>query len=68
MTRPTQLSTRVFKRTLSDTDVAILAAAGEGDTSIGFKVLLSFYQRLYNAGIKTDDDLITLLTSKGKKK
>jgi hypothetical protein len=68
MTRPASIHTRRFTRTLSDADAAILAAAGEGDTSIGFYTVLTMYQRLYNAGIKTDDDLIILLSHNMKKK
>ena len=41
--RPASIRTRRFQRRLSDADVAILAHAGNGDVSAGFRNLLAWY-------------------------
>jgi hypothetical protein len=41
--RPASIRTRKFQRRLSDADVAILAHAGNGDVSAGFRNLLAWY-------------------------
>ena len=46
--RPASIRTRHFLRKLSDTDVAILAHAGQGDISAGFKNLLDMYCQIVN--------------------
>ncbi len=46
--RPASIRTRRFQRTLSDADVAILAHAGDGDVSAGFRRLLDMYWQSIN--------------------
>ena len=53
--RPASTSTRIFSRRLAPAQIAILAAAGDGDISAGFHNLLSLYQRLYALGYRNDD-------------
>jgi len=55
--RRASVRTRNFRRFLSDADAAILAAAGHGDMSAGFKNLLAAYQKLYSCGLITLDDI-----------
>jgi hypothetical protein len=62
--RPASIRTRNFKRRLSDSDAAILAAAGNGDVSAGFHNLLSIYQFLYSHGIKTIDDVVIVFDNR----
>jgi hypothetical protein len=62
--RPASIRTRNFKRRLSDSDAAILAAAGNGDVSAGFHNLLSIYQYLYAHGIKTIDDVVIVFDNR----
>ncbi len=49
--RPPSVRTRSFRRKLSDADAAILAHAGAGNISAGFRHLLALYQSLHAAGI-----------------
>jgi hypothetical protein len=46
--RPSSIRTRHFLRKLSDTEAAILAHAGQGDISAGFKNLLDMYCQIVN--------------------
>jgi hypothetical protein len=46
--RPASLRTRYFSRRISDNDAAILAHAGAGDISAGFKNLLDWYCQSVN--------------------
>ena len=46
--RPASIRTRQFQRRLSDADVAILAHAGDGDVSAGFRNLLDWYCQSVN--------------------
>ena len=49
--RPASIRTRQLQRRISDADAAILAHAGNGDISAGFKYLLTLYGELYAAGV-----------------
>jgi hypothetical protein len=49
--RPASIRTRAFQRQLTDADAAILAHAGNGNISAGFRQLLALYQSLHAAGI-----------------
>jgi len=64
--RPASIRTRNFKRRLSDSDAAILAAAGNGDMSQGFHNLLALYQHLYARGVKTIDDALIVFDNRPK--
>lgn len=55
--RPASANTKHFRRTLSASDVAILAAAGEGDISQGFKNMLDVYRALALRGYTPDIDI-----------
>jgi hypothetical protein len=50
--RPSSIKSKWFNRQLSDTDKLILAAAGDGDLSKGFKNLLEIYQVLWSRGYR----------------
>lgn len=45
--RPASVRTRHFLRHLTETEVAILAHAGNGDISAGFRNLLDWYQQMH---------------------
>ncbi len=45
--RPASIRTRHFLRHLTETEVAILAHAGGGDISAGFRNLLDWYQQMH---------------------
>jgi hypothetical protein len=55
--RPASANTRDFRRTLSDAEAAILAAAGEGDMSAGFRNMMDIYRALYLRGYTPDMDI-----------
>ncbi len=46
--RPSSIRTRHFLRKLSDTEAAILAHAGQGDISAGFRNLINWYWQSIN--------------------
>jgi len=46
--RPASVRTRYFSRRISDNDAAILAHAGAGDISLGFKNILDLYCQTVN--------------------
>ena len=54
--RPASLRTRYFSRRISDKDAAILAHAGDGDISAGFKNLLDWYCQSVNMSKSNDTD------------
>ena len=56
--RPASIRTRKFCRYISANDAAILAAAGDGDISAGFRNLLALYQELFERGVKSPDDAL----------
>lgn len=45
--RPASIRTRHFLRHLTETEAAILAHAGNGDISAGFRNLLDWYQQMH---------------------
>jgi hypothetical protein len=55
--RPSSIRTRHFLRKLSDTEAAILAHAGQGDISAGFKNLLDMYCQIVNNNLS--DSLVS---------
>jgi hypothetical protein len=48
--RPSSIRTRYFCRRITQTDAEILAHAGAGDISAGFKNLLDWYCQSINIG------------------
>jgi hypothetical protein len=54
--RPSSTKSKWFNRQLSDVDKQILAAAGNGDMSRGFKNLLEIYQVLWSHGYRSTID------------
>lgn len=50
--RPTKADVVYFQRKLGDAERAILLAAGQGDTSIGFMEVLDVYRYFYNLGLR----------------
>jgi hypothetical protein len=57
MARPASIHTTHFNRVLTDADKAILACAGQGDISLGFKVVLDCFAILWDLGYRPQDDL-----------
>lgn len=52
--RPASIRTRYFSRRISDNDAAILAHAGNGDISAGFKNILDLYCQVVNMSKSND--------------
>ena len=50
--RPALLNTKYFQRTLKEAERQILLAAGDGDISAGFLVLLDMYRYFHNRGYR----------------
>jgi hypothetical protein len=55
--RPPSVRTRRFQRQISDSQAAVIAAAGAGDMSIGFHNLIDLYRQLYDLGMINGDDI-----------
>ena len=55
--RPASANTVYFTRKLDESTRAILASAGEGDISQGFKNALDIYRSLYLRGYTPDQDI-----------
>ena len=64
--RPASIRTREFRRLLSDSDAQILAAAGAGDVSAGFRNLIALYQELYAMGYKSIDEVLIAFSNHEK--
>ena len=60
--RPPSIRTRRFQRHISDSQAAVIAAAGAGDMSIGFHNLIDLYSQLYELRM-IDGDNIDLFIS-----
>ncbi len=54
--RPASIRTRNFRRRLTDADAAILAHAGDGDISAGFRNLIDWYWQNINSANSNDTD------------
>ncbi len=61
MARRASITTRYFNRTLTDADRTILACAGEGDISKGFKNALDCFAILWKLGYRPEQDLSDFL-------
>jgi hypothetical protein len=57
MARRASITTKYFNRTLTDADRTILACAGRGDISQGFKNALDCFAVLWELGYRPQDDL-----------
>ena len=57
--RPASIRTRHFLRHLTETEVAILAHAGNGDISAGFRNLLDWYQQMHCQPGNSNDFVIS---------
>lgn len=55
--RPASIKTRHFRRFISDSEAAILANAGAGDMSQGFKNVLDIYRALYLRGYDSTQNI-----------
>ncbi len=60
--RPPSIRTRRFQRQISDSQAAVIAAAGAGDMSVGFHNLIDLYNQLYELRM-IDGDNIDLFIS-----
>lgn len=61
MARRASITTKHFNRVLTDADRTILACAGEGDISKGFKNALDCYAILWKLGYRPEQDLTDFL-------
>ena len=61
MARRASITTKYFNRTLTDADRTILACAGSGDISQGFKNALDCYAVLWKLGYRPRMDLCDFL-------
>ena len=57
MARPASVHTTHFNRVLTDADRAILACAGRGDISLGFKNVIECFAILWELGYRPKADL-----------
>jgi len=57
MARRASITTKYFNRTLTDADRTILACAGQGDISKGFKNALDCFAVLWELGYRPENDL-----------
>jgi hypothetical protein len=57
MPRPCKLDTVEFRRLLRDPERTILLAAGAGDLTQGFHLVLEIYAHLHAQGFRPSDDI-----------
>ena len=57
MARPASIKSRFFMRPMSQADNLVMAAAGDGDISAGFRNLIAMFQVLWNRGYRPTMDL-----------
>jgi hypothetical protein len=57
MARPCKIDTVNFRRVLREPERAILLAAGAGDISQGFHLMLEIYARLHAQGFRPGDSV-----------
>jgi hypothetical protein len=55
--RPPSIRTRQFQRYISDSQAAVIAAAGAGDMSEGFCNLIDLYSQLYELRMVNGADI-----------
>jgi hypothetical protein len=55
--RPPSVRTRQFQRYISDSQAAVIAAAGAGNMSEGFYNLIDLYRQLYELGMIRGDNI-----------
>ena len=55
--RPPSIYTRRFQRYISDSQAAVIAAAGAGDMSVGFHNLIDLYRQLYELRMVNGDNI-----------
>lgn len=60
MARPCKIDTVNFRRVLREPERVILLAAGAGDITQGFHLLLDIYAHLHAQGFRPGDDLTRL--------
>ena len=58
---PEMMEAQNFNRRISATEALILATAGDGSKTDGFKNLLCIYRELHNAGYRCSMDLTAFL-------
>jgi hypothetical protein len=59
--RPSSLTVKYFQRQLGESERTILACAGNGDISLGFKVVIESFATLWQEGYRPQDDLYDFL-------
>lgn len=58
---PERMEAQNFNRRISATEALILATAGNGSKSDGFKNLLGLYRELHNAGYRCHMDILIFI-------
>lgn len=58
---PEMMEAQNFNRRISATEALILATAGDGSKTDGFKNLLCIYRELHNAGYRCTMDLVAFM-------
>lgn len=59
--RPPSINSRYFYRELTMPDKMVLACAGSGNITVGFRNIIDAYQVLWNEGYRPEMDLIDFL-------
>jgi len=59
--RPPSINSRYFYRELTMPDKMVLACAGAGNITVGFRNVIDAYQVLWNAGYRPEMDLIDFI-------
>ena len=60
---PERMEAQNFNRRISANEALILATAGDGSKTDGFRNLLNLYRELHNLGYRSQIDLISFLTN-----
>ena len=65
---PQRMEAQNFNRRISSDEALILATAGDGSKTDGFKNLLALYVDLHNFGYRCYEDIETFITSANENK
>jgi hypothetical protein len=60
---PERIEAQNFNRRISANEALILATAGDGSKTDGFRNLLNLYRELHNLGYRSQIDIVSFLTN-----
>lgn len=63
---PERMEAQNFNRRISANEALILATAGDGSKTDGFRNLLCLYRELHNIGYKNHDDIKVFISQSSK--